>query len=264
MKLTIIVPLYNEKKRIVQLIAKLKNFLLVTHVLEVDFLLVDDGSSDGTKEIALDLIQNHKKIKILSYDQNAGKGAAVFFGFHSAESDYVGFMDADLATPLNHIDEIMKIIRQEKPDFIIGNRRFSPVIYENILRTFASNFFNHIAHLPLKNRYPDTQAGFKFYSKKFKEDLIRSSKIKNYAFDIEHLMIAEILGSKIFDYPIKDWHNGDNSKVNLLKDGIKMFNSCINLLFSRSKYKTNLKQNLYSKDKNLKSDSSDSSDSKVA
>lgn len=255
MKLTIIVPLYNEKKRIAQLISNLKNFISVPHILKVDFLLVDDGSNDGTKELALNLIQNHTKIKIVSYEQNAGKGSAILFGFNSSQSDYVGFMDADLATPLNHLDEIMKIIRLQNPDFIIGNRRATPVVYQNILRSIASKFFNHIAHLPLKNRYPDTQAGFKFYSKNFKEDLIRFSKIKNYAFDIEHLMIAEILEFKIFDYPIKDWHNGDNSKVNLLKDGIKMFNSCIKLLFSRSEYKQSLKSHLYLKNQISNSDS---------
>jgi dolichyl-phosphate beta-glucosyltransferase len=255
MNLTIIVPVYNESKRIDHLIAELKKFLSTSHLLKVDFLIVDDGSTDDTKEQAIKLIDNHDNILITGYPKNSGKGAAVFFGMQAATSDYIGFMDADVATPMGHIDSVMKIIKQESPGFIIGNRRATSTVYESFIRTIASNFFNIIAHLPLRNRYPDTQAGFKFYHGNFVKELVRLSTIKNFSFDIEHILIAEVVGIKVHSYPINDWFNGDNSKVSLVKDGIKMFKSCFKLFMARALYKDSFQVN---KSLENKSESSDS------
>ena len=236
MPLTIVIPMYNEEKRIVHLVTELKQFLSVSHACKVHFLLVDDGSKDRTKDIATSLVDNHEHIKVVGYEKNAGKGAAVVFGMKMAESDYVGFMDADVATPMTHIDHVIKILKQENPDFLIGDRRPTARVYKSFIRTFSSMFFNIIAHLPLRKKYRDTQCGFKFYSKRFSEEVIKLSKIQNFAFDIEHLMIAETVGCQVRNYPIQDWENGDNSKVNLIKDGMKMSRSCFAMLMSRSEY----------------------------
>ena len=99
MKLSIIVPCYNESKDIAKNSEIIKNYL-ESIKQDYELILVNDGSKDNTKEV----IEAIPGVKALSYDQNRGKGGAVKYGIESATGDYVLYMDADLSTDLESVE----------------------------------------------------------------------------------------------------------------------------------------------------------------
>jgi len=230
-KIVILVPLYNEVHRVHHLIDELNTFLNNGHEFNLNFLLVDDGSTDDTFRLADSLILNNQHIKAIGYPHNLGKGHAIRYGFSSLDEDvdYAGFMDADIATPLYHIDGVIKLVKECRIDFIIGNRRSRKLVYDHWLRQIASDLFHQIAISPLHNDYIDTQAGFKFYSRNFFHKIIQTSRVNYFSFDIEHLYLAEKFQFSIYEYFIPDWKNGAHSKVNLVCDGFKMLWSVLRL-----------------------------------
>ena len=100
MKLSIVIPCYNESKDIASNIEKVKNYLLEKKI-EHELIIVNDGSKDNTKEV----IESIPNITALSYEKNRGKGGAVKYGIEHANGDVVLFMDADLSTDLEAIDK---------------------------------------------------------------------------------------------------------------------------------------------------------------
>lgn len=194
--------------------------------------MIDDGSEDDSHK----KIQNLEcdQFKLYRYEQNRGKGFAIRYGLNEILKlqtyDYIGFTDADFATPLAEIDKIYdKILNTICPEFVIGNRNTGKAVYENPFRSLMSKCFNYIAHLPLAMDYSDTQAGFKFYKKSFAKNIVKYSTVDHFAFDIEHIMIAELFGFKVEEYPIENWVHGEFSKVSPFKDSWKMFKDTLQL-----------------------------------
>lgn len=225
--------MYNEGKRVDRLISSIEEFLEVERPYQLQFFAIDDGSVDGCHE---KIANNTRHIELIRYAPNKGKGFAIRYGLRAIlenhSFDYVGFTDADLATPLSDIDKIYhEILKIEQPEFIIGNRNVSVRVYQNIFRRLISKTFNFIAHIPLMYKYSDTQAGFKFYKNSFASKIVQHCVIDHFAFDIEHLMLAELLKVQIREFPIANWTHGEHSTVSPLQDGIKMFKDAMFLKF---------------------------------
>ena len=115
MKLSIIIPCYNESKDIAQNVSIVKDYLN-NKGFDYELILVNDGSKDSTKEV----IESIPDVVALSYEKNRGKGGAVKYGIENAHGDYVLFMDADLSTDITAIDKIYELAPSY--DFIIGSR----------------------------------------------------------------------------------------------------------------------------------------------
>lgn len=108
--LSIVVPLYNEEKRVVKTLPKIETFIKDFYKktrIKPELILVNDGSVDNTLKIIKDSL-NFKNTKIVSYKKNKGKGYALKQGFKKATGDYILFMDADLSTPLKHLYGFIK------------------------------------------------------------------------------------------------------------------------------------------------------------
>ena len=103
MKLSIIIPCYNESKDIAKNVEIVKDYLIKNQI-DYELLLVNDGSKDNTKEV----IESINGVTALSYDDNRGKGGAVKYGIENAKGDYVLFMDADLSTDLEAINRMLE------------------------------------------------------------------------------------------------------------------------------------------------------------
>ena len=194
MKFAVVVPIYNEEKRVFFLINEIKK---LNHKVstQVDFFLVDDGSSDDTSKILSSICKNLKFMHSCSYQKNRGKGYAVRFGMHKAletnDYEFIGMMDADVATPLYHIINVaLSLSHKEDVDFLIGDRSESKY-RGSFYREISSFCFNLISRLVLSHKYNDTQAGFKFYSRSFCELVVKNSFVYGFTFDVEHLLIAE-------------------------------------------------------------------------
>lgn len=234
MKISIIIPCYNEIKRVGHLEAGIINFISKPHPYSYEFILVNDGSKDDTFNLLKNIAKHSPHIQAVGYEKNRGKGYALRQGFLHAQGDYSCIMDADLATSLDEIDKTYFYL-SAKDDFIMGDRyaNVEGAYHSGFFRKAASGLFSLFGSLPLTHKYRDTQAGYKFYPRKFYHYISKVSREEGFNFDVEHIMIAEMLNLNIRAYPISEWINGEDSKVRIWRDGMRMSISCIKLFLKK-------------------------------
>ena len=132
MKLSIVIPCYNEAKDIANNVDKVKAYLLDKNI-DNEIILVNDGSKDNTKEV----IESIPGVKALSYEKNRGKGGAVKYGIEHASGDCVLFMDADLSTDISAIERVVELAPSY--DLVIGSRHAKNSVIKKkqpVLRVF--------------------------------------------------------------------------------------------------------------------------------
>ena len=224
---SLIIPCYNESIRVAKMIDGIKEFIATWHGL-FEIIIIDDGSTDDT----VSLIKNNLLYKNLLADHkiqliqqtNTGKGGALQKGITAATLDFVLTVDADMAT---HPVEIMNWRLQNKATFardticiasrtlaaskliLISNRRSSGKLFNTIVRI--------ITNLPFK----DTQCGFKLYPRAIAQQLFANLRTKGWAHDVEILLQANKQSIPVIEMPIT-WNERDASKINVLRDGMKM------------------------------------------
>ena len=218
MKLSIVIPCYNESKDIK------KNTLMVQEYLrnlkiDYELILVNDGSKDKTKEV----IESIEGIKALSYDVNRGKGGAVKYGIESATGDYVLFMDADLSTDLEAIDKFLKLAPNY--DMVIGSRHAKDSVIKKkqpALRVFIGWCCRKLVNMKFHFKYKDTQCGFKAMRTDIAKKIVAKQVVNNFAFDVEYLYIANLNNISIYEMGVI-WADDRGSTVSPLKSSIKFF-----------------------------------------
>ncbi len=230
----IVVPCYNEESRL-----KLFEFKKFSSENEIDFLFVNDGSTDKTLSILQKLSADVSQITCLNLEVNQGKAEAVRLGILSsvkkAQYDYVGFWDADLATPLYEIPRMLnEIHKNDEVITIIGSRikRLGTNIQRKPLRHYFGRVFATLASLVLKLPVYDTQCGAKIFKVKQSQDAFSQKFLSRWLFDIEILFrFKKINPNKNFaiEYPLNEWVDVGGSKLRLvdfffvIKDLIKIY-----------------------------------------
>ncbi|MCK5598308.1 glycosyltransferase family 2 protein [bacterium] len=214
-KISIVIPLFNEEKRISLSLEYLKE-LYSQNPFELIF--VDDGSSDGT----LDILDRNKGFpyRVISYSPNRGKGFAVRTGILQSSGDIVLFMDGDLAISPEYIPEFAAKLKQGY-DLVIASKIRSDS--KNFIRKFASRLFNLLTRSVLDLTYKDTQGGFKMFSNSAARTLFLPLKETGFAFDVELLHRARLEGLKVFEFPVEWREDVRNSRVRVFKDSLIMF-----------------------------------------
>lgn len=226
MELSVVIPAYNEAKRIRNTLVRIINYLTYKGVA-YEIIIVDDGSSDNTAEVAKSF--KNKKIRILTNKPNMGKGFAVRRGMLSAKKRYVLFSDADLSTPIEEIEKFIPYL--DDYDILIGSRNLQESdiqIKQPFIRSKLGKSFPWIVHLFLLRDIKDTQCGFKLFKKSVIAPIFQKQSINGFAFDVEILFIARKLGLKIKEIPII-WLNTLGSKVSPLKDPYHMFRDILQI-----------------------------------
>ncbi|MBS3121283.1 glycosyltransferase family 2 protein [Candidatus Woesearchaeota archaeon] len=220
MDISIVIPVYNEEKRILDSLKKIIQFLkLRKHNYEI--IIVDDGSSDKTIEVANSL--KNKKINVLKNNVNKGKGYSVRKGILSATKELILFTDADLSAPIDELDVFLDIIKQY--DVVIGSRGLKEsnvIIHQPFFREFSGKVFNLIVQLFVIRGIKDTQCGFKLFKKGVAHGIFTKQRLDGFSFDVEVIYLAKKYGYNIKEQPVR-WLNNKDTKVTLLKDGVKMF-----------------------------------------
>ena len=140
--------------------------------------------------------------QVLDAGEHAGKGRDIRMAMLKASGSYRLFMDADLATPLHHIDEVQKYMQQNK-DIIIGIRNLQTT--HTGLRKFISGFGNFLIRFLLRLKLKDTQCGFKAFRAGVAEDVFSKQTIMGWGFDMEVLAIGVTRGYSIQTIAINDW-----------------------------------------------------------
>ena len=222
--LSIVVPAYNEARRLPPAMAALAGFLRsFTQGYEV--LIVVEGSTDGTLEIAAGLAAQQAHFQVIDNGPQRGKGHAVRSGMQRARGEIVFYMDADLSVPLSEVSAFLRRF-EERPevDVLVGNRQHAEsriTRRQSALRETMGKIFNRILQSLTLVALRDTQCGFKAFRRAACREIFRRQTIDGFAFDVEVLLLADRLGFTIEDRPV-EWINSPDSRVNIVADSWRM------------------------------------------
>jgi dolichyl-phosphate beta-glucosyltransferase len=220
MNLSIIIPAYNEQKRILKTLESLNNYLS-RQDYEYEIIVVNDGSKDNTVKVVNEKVNEIKNLKIIDNEKNNGKGFVVKQGMMAATGKYRLFMDADNSTSIDHIEKAWPLFA-EGYEIVIGSRDSKDAkgaiqaVSQPFLRILLGNIGNLIIQFFAIPGIWDTQCGFKVFTEKAVLSIFPKMKIDRWGFDIEALFIARISGykKKIGIIPV-NWINDSESKVGL-------------------------------------------------
>lgn len=226
-EITVVIPVFNEAHRICHTLEAVIAYFADRNA---EILIVDDGSSDNTIALAEEIASNTPMVHVLA-EKHRGKAATVLSGLEAAQGTIVGFMDADLATPLDTWDRCEQALQNGAGVAIAsregaGSRRLNEPAYRHVM----GRVFNGLVRLLLLPGIDDTQCGFKVFSRATLDDVlprmllyrdaqeVRTARVT--AFDVELLYLARKYGHEIAVIPIT-WEYGEQSKVNPLTDTIQ-------------------------------------------
>ena len=221
--ISIVVPAYNEEKRIRGSLIEACSFLKDTD-LDYEMIVVDDGSSDRTSEIVRTLASDIPGLKLVRYEKNRGKGYALRTGVLATKGNCVLVMDADLSTPMEELWKLKPYLAEGGVDVAIGSRALA---LSDILRKQPwwrqgmGKIFNSIVRVLVIGGFSDTQCGFKMFTGNVARELFGQAKIDRFAYDVEILALAVRKGYRIVEVPIR-WINSPESKVSPVKDSFQM------------------------------------------
>jgi dolichyl-phosphate beta-glucosyltransferase len=217
--LSIVIPAHNEANRLPDTLEQLFAFLKKqTFTFEV--LIIENGSSDSTLEIAQRFAEQHPELQILQSAK--GKGAAVKHGMLAAKGEYRFMCDADLSMP---VEEIAKFIPPTLNNFdiAIASREAKGAVRYNepTYRHLGGRVINFLIQLFILPGLNDTQCGFKCFSAKVVDDIFNLQTLNGWSFDIELLYIARRRKYRVREIPI-DWVHHPDTKVSAIRDAIRM------------------------------------------
>jgi dolichyl-phosphate beta-glucosyltransferase len=222
LKLTIIVPSYNEELRLPPSLESIALYLRNAN-WPAEVIVVNDGSKDHTAEVAASFADRIANLRVVENGENRGKGFSVRHGMREAKGEIVLFTDADLSAPIEEADKLIKALEQY--DVAIGSRAMNRnliEVHESAFREFAGIVFNWIVRAVLLLPFVDTQCGFKAFRRERCRIIFEQQRIERFGFDPELLYLARHHGLKAVEIPVR-WSHSPATKVNMLRDSIQMF-----------------------------------------
>lgn len=230
--LSVIIPAYNEEKRLKTTAGKVVDFLK-TKKHNSEIIIVDDGSTDRTVASISEIASKENTIKIITNSKNRGKGYAVRKGVEVAEGEVILFSDADLSTPIEELEKLLEQMYKFDLDIAVGSRALKEsqvIIHQPFYRELMGKIFNKIARVFTFKKIYDSQCGFKLFKKDAAKKIFSLTKIDGFAFDAEVIFIAQKLGFNIKEVPVR-WYNNPQTKVKAIKDSIKMLIDIIRIRY---------------------------------
>jgi dolichyl-phosphate beta-glucosyltransferase len=223
--ISVVIPAYNEEKRLPTSLGSILDYFAAKHCESWEVLVVNDGSRDATAAVARDFQASHPGVRVLENPGNRGKGYSVRHGMLEAQGEWVLFTDSDLSAPIEELDKLLQVAREQKASVVIGSRavdRKLIEVHQSWFRETAGRIFNlfmrGITGLP----FSDTQCGFKLFERKAAQEVFRRQQIERWGFDAEVLFIARKLGYKMVEIPVR-WSHADGTKVSMFRDSVNMF-----------------------------------------
>lgn len=211
MKLSVVIPAYNESHRLGATLTELCDYLK-EHYPDYEVLVVNDGSRDATAAIACSFAG--RGVRLLDNARNRGKGAVVRQGMLAAAGERVLFMDADMATPIDQLPLFHKALDEGAP-FAYGIRTYQK--YETNGRLILGLGFLLLAHLVVLRRpVSDSQCGFKLFRREVAQAIFARMRINGGTFDLELFCVAQRLGHEGACVPVR-WLNQPGSRINIVK-----------------------------------------------
>lgn len=218
--LSIVIPAHNEERRLPHALEQIFTFLQ-SQSYTAEVLVVENGSSDRTYEIALELAKQHVNLRILKEEQ-PGKGKAVCRGMLEARGEYRFMCDTDLSMPIEEIEKFIPT-NTERIDIAIASREAPGAVRYNEpeYRHLGGRLVNFAIRLLILPGFHDTQCGFKCFRAAVAEEIFPYQTISGWSFDIEILYIALKRGYRVDEVPIH-WYFDPETKLRAIKDAILM------------------------------------------
>ena len=218
--LSIIIPAHNEETRLPETLRRVFDFT-ARQPYSTEIVMVENGSSDQTYQIAQAFAKQHAQLSLLQEAQK-GKGRAVRQGMLAAQGEYRFMCDVDFSMPVSEIERFLPPSLQGY-DVAIASREASGAqrIGEPYYRHFIGRIYNGLIRILALPGLQDTQCGFKCFRGRVAEDLFRRQTLTGWSFDVEILFIARLLGYKIVEIPIP-WYYDPHSKISVVRDSFKM------------------------------------------
>jgi len=210
MKLSVIIPVYNEVNNINEIIKRVQATKLATEII-----VVDDGSKDGTQEI-LEKLDGKKKVRVILHEKNQGKGAAVVTGIKAAKGEILLIQDADLEYDPRDYPELLKPIQEGLADVVYGSRFLGGTHRVTMFwHQVANKLLTFMTNILYDSILTDMETGYKV----FRQEVVQGMTIKAKRFNFEPEFTAKILKRKyrIFEVSItfnpRDYSEGKKIKL---------------------------------------------------
>ena len=231
MKIIIAIPAYNEEIILKGSVLKTVDFCQKNLDIEWQIVIADNQSTDKTGEIGKDLANQYQEVEYV-YVEQKGKGTAIRIIWQKYLADIYCFMDADLATDLSALPELVKGFNQGY-DMVIGSRAHSKSkVNRSLFRKIFSFGYRLVLKILLNLKIKDVPCGFKAINNKIREQILPQVKNNEWFFDSELLILAEKNGYKIKEIPViwEDLREGeDKSKVPPLSLSLAYFREVLAL-----------------------------------
>jgi glycosyltransferase involved in cell wall biosynthesis len=211
--LSIIIPAYNEAKRLPASLVKVREYLSTARWEFAEVVVVDDGSADDTAQVARDA-----GARVLQNPGNRGKGYSVKHGMLEAKGEWALFTDADLSSPIGEVEKLWSAAERDGAQIAVGSRamdRSLVGVRQPMLREGVGRVFNVAMRLVTGLDFKDTQCGFKLVQTSAGREVFSRQQLDGFGFDVEVLFIAGRLGLRAVEVPVR-WDNVEGTKVSLL------------------------------------------------
>jgi dolichyl-phosphate beta-glucosyltransferase len=215
--LSIVIPAYNEEKRIGGTLEGMIDYCR-ERPYAVEIVVVDDGSADGTRQVAESYSGRGVEIQVISYTPNRGKGHAVRTGMLAARGSYALFADADMSTPIEMLERFEPLMAAGE-DVIIGTRKVAQATvarHQPFYRESMGKVFTWLSNTVLRLDVSDFTCGFKCFSHKAVEPVFSRQTVWGWGYDTEIIYLATRLGFRISEVPVV-WYNDEATRVRLWK-----------------------------------------------
>lgn len=216
MDLSIVVPAYNESRKISETLLAITSFL-DDRPWRCEIIVVDDGSEDGTAGIVGEASSNDQRIRCLRNESNRGKGYSIRKGMSHSRGTAAGFIDADNKTEISALDQVMEQLGAPGVDGVLGDRTLPGTDIaqpRRAYRQWGSELFRYLLRTCVGlSGFPDTQCGFKFFTQPVARDLFQRQSVDGYMFDVEVLLLAVRSGYNLVRIPVV-WRDDPDSRFN--------------------------------------------------
>lgn len=223
-QLSVVIPAFNEADRIGPSLQRVWDYLRSRYGAGgFEMIVVDDGSRDSTVAVVEQFMARAPELRLIRFSQNRGKGAAVRAGMMAATGRAVLFSDTDLSTPIEEVEEALRLLA-DGGDVVIGSRALAGsriLVHQHRLRESMGRLFNRLVRILLQIPFRDTQCGFKLFRREAAHAVFQCAHIDGFAFDVEAILIATQLGYAVCEMPVR-WINDPSSQVSLLRHPVRM------------------------------------------
>lgn len=218
--LSIVIPAFNEARRLPASLEQLTTYL-ATQPWDWEIRVVDDGSSDGTRDVVNEWSRQNPRI-VLQAESHRGKGGAVKAGLMAARGEYRFMCDADLSMPPSELPRFLPP-HLTTFDVAIGSREGTGArrVGEPVRRHWVGRIFNRTIQWLTVPGISDTQCGFKMFTAEAVQAIFPHATLDGWAFDVEVLCIARAKHLRIVEVPI-EWHHRAESQVSVSRDAWRM------------------------------------------